>query len=136
MISSGSRLSALALALLASGCGSSNTARVSGTLTKDGQPLQVTDGQWCIMNLYPVDLDPSKFPPFAANVSKDGKFEVPGVENRGIPPGKYRVAVELVNHKDRGKDLLNNAFTSTKSPIIREITGSTSLAVDLSADAK
>jgi hypothetical protein len=118
--------------LTASGCGSSDTVRVSGTLVKSGNPIHLEEDHWVQMSLVPMD-SASTGEWFPANVEKDGSFDVPGKEGNGIPPGKYRVAVTWVTHTDRNHDLLHGALRRDTSPIIREITGSGSLTIDLVA---
>lgn len=50
-----------------------------------------------------------------------------GANGRGLPPGKYRVAVQAMKQKH---DLLQGAFGPQKSPLVREVKGA-SLEVDL-----
>jgi hypothetical protein len=129
-------LAALLLAL--SGCGSSSTVQVNGTLVKNGKPIQLEDDHWVQMMLVPMDSATSG-EWFPANVEKDGRFAVPGKEGEGISPGKYRVAVNWVTHGDRTHDLLDGAFGRDTSPIVREIDGSRVtidvVAADTSPDA-
>jgi hypothetical protein len=120
------------VALMASGCGSSDAVRVSGTLVRDGKPVVVEEGQWVQMLFYEVDpkVAGESFP---ANVGPDGSFDLPGKEGSGIPVGKYKVVIRWVTHKDRTTDALKDAFTLEKSPIVVEIQGSRNLTIDLSA---
>ncbi len=126
-------LVALAAALLVPGCGSSNAARVTGTVVKDGKPFPVAEGQWLQIHLVPVDADPTKSETYLANLAKDGTFDFPGKEGSGVPPGKYKVTARLVTYKNRDKDLLNDVFSETNSQVVKEVTGSTSITLDLSA---
>ena len=81
-----------------------------------------------------------------------GTFSVPGKERRGIPPGKYRIAVtqkmsretfDAVAAKakkgtkglDRETDTLGNKFGIETSPIVRELTGAQEIAVDLDSSS-
>ncbi len=123
----------LAVAVLAPGCGSSNVARVSGNVLKDGKPFPVAEGQWLQIHLVPVDADPGKQEIYLANLDKDGSFQFPGKEGNGVPLGKYKVTARLVTYKDRDTDLLRSQFSDVNSQVVKEVTGSTSVDLDLSA---
>ena len=77
-----------------------------------------------------------------------GTFSVPGRDRRGIPPGKYRIAVtqkmtretfDATKPKskggkktlDRETDTLANRFGVETSPIVREVKGGENLAIDI-----
>jgi hypothetical protein len=124
---------ALAAALTAlSGCGSSDSVRVGGSLVKGGTPLKVEEGQWVQLMLLPENAA-SSGEWFPANINPDGTFDVPGKEGQGIPRGKYRVSVKLVTYKDRNHDLLKGVFGRETSPVVVEIDSSKNLTVDLAA---
>ena len=142
------RLSLLALvaALAAAGCGPN--VKVTGKVSRGGQPVNAVKGMHLNLALHPL-ADPSTGKPpagpdiYAANVASDGSFDVPGVEGDGIPPGRYRVAVTLRPGRDRSegkakardydpdKDYLNGAFGPDNSPIVREVKSSQTLSIDL-----
>lgn len=135
----------LLVALGVTGCGSN--VRVTGKVSKGGQPVNPVKGMHMAVGFHPVaeaDGGKSKEPDlYAANVKDDGTFDVPGVDGDGIPPGKYRVSVILSTGRDRSgakktgnvdtseKDILNGAFGPDNSPIIREVKSSTYLEIDL-----
>jgi hypothetical protein len=127
---------------------------VTGALLKGGTPYKAPQGQTLGLTFYALevaDADGKKVPahnqPYPAVVSPDdGTFRVPGPEGRGIPPGKYRVALvrKLTRESleagpaprgkaafDRDTDLNKDAFGPERSPIVRELTSSCALAIDL-----
>jgi len=153
------RCSHLALTLLivplfaSPGCGEpSNGVRVTGKLLKGGAPYVPPDGQLVSVTFVGLEIQDisgkksQSNEPFWAEVDQtNGTFSVPGTERRGIPPGKYRVAVtqklkrEAFNAAhtrgkkgaDRETDTLVSRFGLGNSPIIREIKSSCDLAIDL-----
>jgi len=154
------RRSPLALALLIAplvaspGCGQSgNTIRVSGKLLKGGAPYAPPKGQAVSVTLVGLEVQdkagktiPSS-EPFWANFDPAGAtFSVPGVAGRGIPPGKYRVAVTQKLTREafdaaypqpqrdvsREADTLADQFGPGTSPIVRELkTTGEELVIDL-----
>lgn len=59
----------------------------------------------------------------------EGTFQVAGKDLRGMPPGKYRVAIELDKHR---RDLLRGAFDAENSPFVYDVDSSTGeLVIDL-----
>jgi hypothetical protein len=82
----------------------------------------------------------------------DGRFTVPGVEGRGIRPGKYRIAVietyrretvDKINGSGKPKkgsprlndekNLLDSTFGETTSPFVRDLSASTELSLDMAS---
>ena len=58
-----------------------------------------------------------------------GTFQPAGKNGRGMPPGKYRVAVELMKKK---KDQLRGKFDAEKSPFVFEVDAKTAeIVIDL-----
>jgi hypothetical protein len=49
-------------------------------------------------------------------------------EIKGLPPGKYRIALE---HLKKKQDLFKGAFSGKRTPIVREVTGSDEIVIDL-----
>jgi hypothetical protein len=136
--------------LAAAGCGSSGTIDVTGKLLKAGTPYRPAAGQDLGVTLYALDAGKSTAldEPYPAQYdSETGTFHVPGPDGRGIPPGRYRVAIvqkrtrEAIDAAaasgkkadDRDTDFLKDAFGPKSSPIIRELTVSCDLAIDLDA---
>ncbi|MDB5352636.1 MAG: hypothetical protein JWN86_3883 [Planctomycetota bacterium] len=137
----------LIAALGMTGCGSN--VKVTGTVSRSGLPVDAVKGMQLEVGFHPLakaEVDgktPTGPDLYAANVASDGSFDVPGIDGEGIPPGKYRVSVVLRAGRDRSqakkkgkngdpdKDLLNGAFAPENSPIVREITSSQPLRIDL-----
>jgi hypothetical protein len=144
----------LAATLVASpGCGGSGkTVWVTGKLLKGGAAYVPPEGQNVNVTFIGLETQDASGKmvqggePYQADVDQaKGTFSVPGTDGRGIPPGKYRVAVvqklrreALEKSKvpgkprvDRETDLLKNQFSAEQSPIVRELTSSCELAIDL-----
>src|SRR5436309_10643793 len=86
--------------LLAVGCGDGKL-RTQGRLTKGGKPFVPGDGEAVQVLFVPIRPD-GKPPPdyYAAEVDqKTGTFRPSGKDGKGLPPGKYRVAVELMKKR-------------------------------------
>src|SRR5262245_47756039 len=93
-------LLALAPPLAGAGCGSSHGIPVTGMLLKGGVPYTPPEGQKIAITLYPVEAKDAEGKPLRASEPfqalfspKDSTFTVAGPDGRGIPAGKYRVAV-------------------------------------------
>ncbi len=141
----------------ASGCGSSDAVWVTGKLVKGGGVYSPPAGQTVTVTFLSMGgtdaagKSSQGGDPYQAQYDPtSGTFEVPGPDGRGIPPGKYRVAVtqklereafdaEKAKIKDRARtvrftrdaDMLENRFGLSTSPIIVEVNGSEEVVVDL-----
>jgi len=93
--------------------------KARGRITKDGKPFTVTNAGLRIF-LQPVDLiDSSTYNQYFAAFQKDGTFQVKGNDGQGLPPGKYRVSMELIQKKE---DVWGGQLMGAKSPFICEVT--------------
>lgn len=133
-------LSTLTL-LLALGC--SNRSQVAEGRTKPrGRVLE---------NGLPIKIDTSKLPPgdpglqvtfikiggvdagteYQAVVtdSATGSFELVGIDGKGIPPGKYRVAITLAPFGS--EDLLKGKYSRDKSKIEIEVKPGEDVVIDI-----
>lgn len=114
-----------AVCVLLAGCGGAQTGpkgvTVTGTIVKDGKPLDVPNREAGLGNVLVslVPLGPSPKAAEHALAGKDGSFKILG-PGRGIPPGKYRLAVQ---QQDRGpgSDMLKGRFSEKSSPVEVEI---------------
>ena len=113
------------------GCGSDGKLHVTGKILKGGAPLTVPDDEYVRVTFFPVTADGSgpKNTYAASYNGKDGTFRAIGGDGQGIPPGKYRVAVE--REKNR-RDLFKGTYDGDRSPFEFDIDRKTrSLLIDL-----
>jgi hypothetical protein len=69
----------------------------------------------------------------AATTQSDGTFSVGGSDGKGIPRGQYRITVLHAGPEGHGGDKFKGHYAAEKTPLIVDITESTSLTVDLGA---
>jgi hypothetical protein len=140
------------------GCDSSGTIKITGKVLKGNTPLVVPPGRKLGITLFALELKdatgkslpnggpyPAHFDPLS------GRFQVLGPDGQGIPPGKYRVALQMRPTREalnnatyqRGKkslfsedDALTGHFRADNSPIIRELKESGELTIDLDRPAE
>jgi hypothetical protein len=121
---------AVGLCLLAAGCGDGRL-RTKGRLVKGGQPFTPGEGEVVQILFVPI-LPDGKLPPdyYAAEVDQAaGTFRPAGKDGKGMPPGKYRVAIELMKKK---KDQFGGRFDAERSPFVFDVDSATSeIVVDL-----
>jgi hypothetical protein len=121
---------ALCLAV-ASGCGGATRLNTKGRIVKGGAPFTVPREEYVRVIFFPVTADGK--PPLNTYVATyngaDGSFRAVGPDGKGIPPGKYRIALEHVRKK---KDLFNGKYDGNKSPFVFDVNSSTAeLLIDL-----
>jgi hypothetical protein len=124
-----------ALCLLAAGCGD-GMLHTQGRLLKGGQPFIPKEGEALQILFVPIFPDgklPSDY--YAAEVDQaTGTFRPVGKNGKGMPPGKYRVAVELMKKK---KDQFGGKFDVEKSPYVFDVDAKTpEIVIDLDAPPK
>jgi hypothetical protein len=103
-----------------SGCGGDGKLKARGKVVKGGIPFTVPEEEYVRITFYPV-LPDGKFGAntYAAVYSNnDGSFSVFGADGRGLPPGKYRAAVE---HERKRKDVFRGAYDADRSPFVFDI---------------
>ena len=126
------RIAAVALAaLLFAGCSGDGMLKTKGRVVKGGAPLTLKEGEDLGIFFYPLrddgKLGTTVYPAFYN--AADGTFRVTGNDRRGMPPGKYRVAVELKLNK---KDLFGGVYDMERSPFVFDITAKTAeIVIDL-----
>jgi hypothetical protein len=127
-------LALFTLAVVAVGCGGSGYT-VKGRLEKNGTPITVSDKGVVQLSFVP-ESSKEGGTPYPATVEKDGSFVINGRgTDTGIPAGKYRVNVAIVDPYP-GNDKLGGKFNGPNSPLVKDITGSGSIVVDIEKDAK
>jgi hypothetical protein len=114
------------LSLLAAGCGGG--AIPKGKVTKGGQPIKVSDKGMVQVRFIPAEGKADNV--YSAKVEADGTFELKGNHNKPIPLGKYKIAV-LAMDPYPTKDLLDGKFNEQKTTIVRDVTGSGSIDIDV-----
>jgi hypothetical protein len=125
--------------LLLAGCGSQERkVIVKGRVSKGGQPLTVKDtvlGRVVVKFVPLNEPDPAKAigPQTALVNQQDGTFEVKGNDGKGIPPGKYRIAV--YQYEPMPTDKLQGKFGEKNSRIEREVTGGEEIDIDVGKPA-
>jgi hypothetical protein len=121
---------AAAFCLLAAGC-SNGMLQTQGRLVKGGQPFVPAPDEAIQILFVPILANGQ--PPgdyYAAVVDQStGTFRPGGKDGKGMPAGKYRVAIELMKKK---KDQFGGKFDSEKSPYVFDIDAKTpEIVIDL-----
>ena len=111
----------LALGLLLMGvvgCGPTGY-KATGKITKGGEPMKLTDKAVVKIALY-AESDKSFAEPFAVTWDKpfDGTFKVVGREGAGVPAGKYRVSIEVMDKYPDTRDSLGGKKARENAPVI------------------
>jgi hypothetical protein len=110
----------LAVFLLAAGCGNDGKLRTRGRVVRGGQPVVMGEGEFVRVTFIPL-LDDGKTAEdfyYAEFNPADGSFQVSGKDRTGMPPGKYRIAVE---HMKNRQDLFRGKYSGPDSPVIRDV---------------
>ncbi len=103
------------------GCGRGEGLLITkGQIVKSGEPLIPADGQTLQVGFIPISPDgsPAKNWYVAEVDPKTGTFSSTGPFKKGLPPGKYRVAVELLQKK---KDLFKEKFNGANGPFVVDV---------------
>lgn len=119
------------------GCGGKPqepSVRAKGRILMNGKPLAVSPKNREVgigsvrVEFYRLSPDGKPLDPSEGMVvDENGYFELQGRDGRGIPPGKYRIAVYHYDPDDK----LGGRFDKDHSPIVREVTGNEDLVIDL-----
>lgn len=125
----------IALAFAVAGCGGEKLLRTEGQLLKGGEPFIPEEGQHIQITFVPImknGKQPTKT--YYADVDQETGIFVPdGPQKMGMPPGKYRVVVALMQKK---VDLLDGKFDEEQSPFIVDVDEDTSeIIIDLDKTA-
>jgi hypothetical protein len=95
---------------------------VKGKLTNAGKPVTPNKKGGVTINLAPV---PATGKTYSGMFNPDDDtFEVAGPDNKGIPEGKYKVAISLMSITASSEiDAINQKYTYDKTPIEVEVKG-------------
>jgi hypothetical protein len=123
------------ITLVGIGCGNDNgLLRPKGRVVKGGEAFVPDEGTYLQVYLVPIFEDgkpPDNF--YAAEVDQEtGVFRPAGAMKEGIPPGKYRVCLELRDKKK--KDQFGGKFDVDGSPYVFDYEeGMEEVVIDLDA---
>jgi hypothetical protein len=123
-------LAALGLLVLA-GCGGDGRLTTRGRLVKGGAPFTVPEEEYVRVTFFPITADgkPPKNTYASTYNGADGTFRAHGPDGKGIPPGKYRIAIE---HEAGRKDRFQGAYDGDRSPFVFDIDARTrEIVIDL-----
>jgi hypothetical protein len=124
-------VAALVLGLAAAGCGGPTLLKTRGRVVKGGAPFLPGPGQDVSVTFVPILPGNQRARDYyvAHFDDKKGTFQVVGKDLKGMPPGKYRVAVELEQGR---RDLLKGKFDTERSPFVFEVdAGTGEIVIDL-----
>ena len=121
------------LAAAAVGCGKDDgLLRTKGRVVKGGEAFVTPAGQHLQIQFVPI-LDDGKLPLnyyWAEVIQETGVFRPDGAMKTGMPPGRYRVALELMDEKK--KDVFGGKFDTENSPFIFDVEDESSeMVIDL-----
>ncbi len=118
------------IALFVCGCGGDGRIKARGRIVKNGQPFHVGEGEGLRIIFSPPEATGTTYESYVAVFDNtDGSFKVAGKDGKGLPPGKYRVALE---HLKKKQDLFKGAYSGKRTPIVREVTSSSNeIVIDL-----
>jgi hypothetical protein len=121
----------LLIGLLAVGCGDGSHVKARGRLVKGGQPFVTAEGEGLRIFFAPLNAPEGKqYDSYAAEYRREGgTFVVKGKDGKGLPPGKYRVSLQLMKNRE---DRFQGKLMGPKSPLTCEVTdGGKDLVIDL-----
>ena len=122
-------LTSLALGVLISGCGGPGRLQIKGRVLKNGAPYLPPDGD--IVRVMFVPISKERVTDFHAATfnPEDGTFQVMARDGKGVPPGKYRIAIEHLHHR---ADIFKGRGDAERSPFECEVnTSADEVTIDL-----
>jgi len=124
----------LTLCLLFTACASEEKlVKVNGKLKEGEQPFKMDPNGSISVSFVPIVAEGTHFSTYPATVERtDMSFVVPGRKGKGIPPGKYRVAIQLRTPEASEKiNEQNQRLSKQHSPIMVEVNDETPLIIDV-----
>jgi hypothetical protein len=121
---------AAGLCVLVAGCGDQRL-RTQGHVVRGGQPLIPKEGESVRVTFVPILADgkPPSDHYFAEFNRADASFLSAGKDKKGMPPGKYRVAIEYKKDK---QDVFGGKFDENRSPYVFDVDSKTKdVVIDL-----
>ncbi len=119
-------------ATTAAGCGDGDgMLRTKGRVVKDGVNFIPAEGEHLQIEFVPIPEDgtPPDMQYWAGIDQETGTFWPDGPFKKGMPPGRYRISVELIRNK---KDQLAGKFNAEISPFIFDVDEETEeIVIDL-----
>jgi hypothetical protein len=114
------------------GCSGQRLLKVRGTITNNKKVVPIGNGGMSVLFVPVVEKgQPTTNLPATYNKA-DGTFEVNGTQGKGIPVGKYRVAINLMpTAPSEAMDALNKRFSVASSPVVLEINSDEPLTIEL-----
>jgi hypothetical protein len=117
--------------LVLSGCSGDGKLQPRGKILKGGSPFTVPEEEYVRITFHPIPADGSRARHVYAAVYNhgDATFKVVGADGKGLPPGKYRVAIE---HERNRKDLFKGAYDADRSRWVFDLDSSSKeIVIDL-----
>jgi len=107
--------------LLVIGCGPSKVT-ATGKVTQGGTQMKLSDKGMFVIQFISEDKDKGG-QTYSASTKTDGTFTVSGQDNKGIPTGKYKVAVEAMDPygPGGGQDKLGGKYKAGTTTLTTEI---------------
>jgi hypothetical protein len=106
-------------ATLSAGCGS-NMVKAKGRVLKGGEPYAIAEDEGLRIFLSPTVTPLDRSDSYLAIFHREnGTFEVVGRDGKGLPPGNYRVNLELIKKKS---DQFHGKYSGKRSPFSVEVT--------------
>jgi hypothetical protein len=119
------------LACFVAGCGSKGI-QAHGRLVKNGTPFLPSEGETVHIAFFPAEDAGESSKSYVVNFNRtDGTFRAIG---KGMPPGKYRVAVSITKGR---KDELKGAYNAKDSTLLCDVlSASEEITLDLATPSK
>ena len=109
--------------VVVSGCGGDGRLNVKGRIVKGETPFTAPEQEYVRVTFLPVTSDgrPPANTYIATYNREDGTFRAVGPDGKGVPPGKYRIAIE---HEAKKKDMFRGAYDGDRSPFVFDVDSS------------